>query len=490
MSLPSSAAIPNGNTVRKESPSAGPRELKSRGSRCGVGLTAAVLLFAGTTKAAETGCASPDFGPKADEYLSPYAEAHALSGAVLFIKDGRVLIRRAFDQANREWGIPNEPTTRFRLASVSKQFAAAAILQLADQGKLSIDDPISKFYADAPARWSKVTIKTLLNHTSGIADYTEAPDFDRSAPPSLTFEEIMKRVREQPLQFEPGSKFHYDNTGYILLGYVITKASGHTYGEYLKSHVFDPLGMKDSGLDAVDEIVPRRAAGYTVGPQGWVNAPYQDTNQCNGACGVYSSVDDLWTWERALFGGKVISPASLKLMTTDWGDQYGFGLSVDHVANHEAIFHSGGMPGARAGMYWFPKDRIVSIALANFDGVEIEEVASDLAKLCLGVRVRPEQVVMTPDILDRFVGNYQLSASETLQISQVGDHLLSTASGDTPTPIYAESDHAFFAKIRQFDYSFELDASGHPTALNLLHHGMSFGRFPRISPADPKPPSP
>jgi CubicO group peptidase (beta-lactamase class C family) len=429
-----------------------------------------VLSFPALASAADRACAAPDFARKAEALIAPYEQVQAFSGAVLVARDGRVILQRGVGLADREWNIPNTPDTRFRLGSLTKQFTAASILQLAEQGKLSIDDPISKYYPDAPAAWSKVTIRHLLSHRSGIPTYTAIPGFfEKDARWHHTPEEIIKLTRDKPLEFEPGSKFAYDNTGYIVLGWLIEKVSGQTYADYLKAHIFGPLGMSGTGYDVSEEILPRRASGYDFGPQGWRNAPYLDMSLPYAAGSLYSTVDDLLAWEQALFGGKVVSPASLKLMTTDSGDHYGFGLGIDQLQGHDQIAHDGGINGFSTSLQRYPTDGVTSVALSNTFGASSHKIAADLAMLCLGEAVFPREVKLEPAVLDQYAGVYKLKNGPTFTIVREGDHLLSTAPGLIPARLYAKGERDFFAKTAEGEFTFELDPAG--KVLDLHMHG-------------------
>ncbi len=432
-------------------------------------IAAAALPAPGAARAADRACAGPDFGHKADAVLAPYEQVQAFSGTVLVARDGKVRLRRAIGLANREWGVPNVMDGRFRIGSVTKQFTAAAILQLAEQGKLSIDDPISKYYAEAPAAWSKVTLRRLLTHTSGIPSYTAIPGFF-AGPARLprTPEEIIELTRDQPLQFEPGSKFAYDNTGYILLGYVIEKVSGQSYADYLQDHIFGPLGMADTGYDVTGRILLHRVSGYSYGPAGWANASFLDMSVPYAAGSLYSTVGDLFAWEQALFGGKVVGPASLKLMTTDWGHGYGFGLGVGQLQGHALISHEGGINGFASSLQRFPADGVTSIVLSNFDGAQSQHLAAQLALLCMGEPADPPRVRLNPAVLDRYAGDYELKPALNIRIVREDDHLLASAPGQLPIRLYARDRDAFFSRIRGGDFTFDLDAHGASVAL-VLH---------------------
>jgi CubicO group peptidase (beta-lactamase class C family) len=441
-------------------------------------VAAAVLsLAAAGAQAADGVCAGPDFPRQANEVLAGYQDAQALSGVILFVKDGRVLVRRAYGMADKTWGIPNTLQTRFRIASVGKQFLAAAVLQLAERGKLSIDAPVTDYIPEAPASWRKVTLKQLLNHTSGTPDFTEEPGFGQGLyRPPRSAEDVLKLVRDKPMQFTPGTDFRYDSSGYVLAILIVERVSGQSFADYAQTHIFTPLGMTSSGVDTFGRIVPQHATGYSFSPGGWLEA-----TDLRGVGDIYSTADDLLKWQRGLFGGKVVSPASLKLMTTDWGHGYGFGLVVFKFGEHEGILHNGGEPGWRAALYSYPTDGIVSIALSNFDGIQIDNVAGDLAKACFGITVRPAEVKLPGATLDRYVGDYQIAPGDILHVSRAGDHLLTSTSGDTPTPLYAKNEREFFARIRELEYAFELDASGKSVAMLLSGPGGFNRRLPRIA---------
>ena len=438
-------------------------------------------------QAAPRACATPDFAGQAEAVMAPYEEIQAFSGAVLVARDGRVVLRRGVGLADREWNVSNTPDTKFRLGSLTKQFTAAAILQLAEQGRLSIDDPISKYYPAAPASWSKVTIRRLLTHTSGIPSYTALPGFfDGAARLPHTPEQIIQLTRDKPLEFEPGTKFAYDNSGYIILGYVIEKASGQSYADYLQGHIFGPLGLKDTGYDVTAEVLPRRASGYGPAANGWVNAAFLDMSVPYAAGSLYSTVDDLLKWEDALFAGQVVSPASLKLMTADQGNRYGFGLRIEQQNGHEVIAHAGGIAGFSTSLRRYPKDGVTSIVLANFEAAQSVKIASDLATLCLGEPVYPPEVKLSLVVLDGYAGTYATGPQLTLTIVREGDHLLATAPGQIPTRLYAKGPGVFFAKTRDGEARFELDAQSRPAAL-ILHGEGPDARLNRVAGPGPSP---
>lgn len=353
-------------------------------------LAGALLSLAQAAHAAGSACPNPAFAQAAQAAIAAHEQANTFSGAVLVAIDGQPVLRRGVGLADRERGVAVTPEMNFRVGSITKQFTSAAILQLQEAGKLSIDDPIGKYYRDAPPAWAKITLRHLLTHTSGIPSYTDIPGFfAREARLPHTPEELIKLTRDKPLQFEPGSRFAYDNSGYILLGYVVEKVSGERYADYVQKHLFGPLGMTGSGYDDTGRIIPGRAAGYDRGPGGtWRNATFLDMSVPYAAGSLYSTVDDLLKWDQALYAERLLKPQSLKTMFADYGHHYGLGFFIDRKWGQDRIQHGGDINGFSASFQRYPAARVTAVALANLATPAAEKLASDLAGLCLGADVR------------------------------------------------------------------------------------------------------
>jgi CubicO group peptidase (beta-lactamase class C family) len=344
-------------------------------------LGAVLALLARTALAAS---APPDLPARLDEIAQTYVDNHQFMGTVLLARDETVVFTKSYGSADLEWNIPNSRTTKFRVGSLTKQFTAACILLLEERGKLKVDDPIRQYYPDAPAPWDKITLADLLHHTSGIHSYTNDPEFDVFTKLPATPEDLVKRVRDKPLGFEPGSRMNYSNTGYILLGMVIEKTSGMKYADFLKSNILDPLGMKDSGHDANAMLLPQRAAGYSRGASGTINAQYIDMTVPYSAGSLYSTVDDLLRWQRGLFGGKVLTNASLTKMITPAQKDYAYGVAVVKKPGGTVIRHGGGVPGFNAELAYFPESGYVIVALSNLNGPGTTGMVDKVAGLLLG----------------------------------------------------------------------------------------------------------
>jgi D-alanyl-D-alanine carboxypeptidase len=317
-----------------------------------------------------------DFATDADELV----RKHRLSGAVSVAKDGKPVLRKGYGLANAEWDIPNTPDTKFRIGSITKQFTAVAILQLVEQGKLKLDDPIARHYDGAPAAWEKVTIHHLLNHTSGIPSYTNIKGFFQSSGSRnpLTSAEIVKITQDKPLEFEPGSQYNYNDSAFVLLGHLVEKLSGMKYDAYLREKILTPAGLTDTGYDWTGTVLRKRASGYS--PDG-TNTTYLDMTLPHGAGAMYSTVDDMVQWDRALIAGKLIGKESWTKMTTPGRSNYGYGLIIKTIAGHNSQSHGGGINGFNTHFMRFPDDGVVIAVFSNVNGPVADKLCAELAQL-------------------------------------------------------------------------------------------------------------
>jgi CubicO group peptidase (beta-lactamase class C family) len=324
--------------------------------------------------------------PAFDAQVKSHVDAGDFIGSVLVAKDGHVLYRKSFGLAQAEWDIANTPETKFRLGSITKQFTAVAALQLVEQGKIKLDDPVKKYYADAPPAWDAITIHHLLNHTSGIPSYTGLPNFfEKYAMLPMKPAEIVKLTQDRPLEFTPGSKFNYDNTGYVLLGAIIETVTGKPYGEHLRDVIFTPLGMKDTGYDVTATVLKNRASGYERKGKGLENARYLDMTLPHAAGALYSTVDDLLKWDQALYTEKLITAASRQKMLTPGLNGYGYGWNVRTWGSYTVTEHGGGINGFSTHLLRVPAEKLLVVTLANFSTPGASKLAQELAKLALGI---------------------------------------------------------------------------------------------------------
>jgi CubicO group peptidase (beta-lactamase class C family) len=320
--------------------------------------------------------------PRLEKAVQMRVSKGQFMGAVLVARSGRTVLSKGYGMANLEWHVPNSPRTRFRIGSLTKQFTAASVLLLEERGKLNIADPISRYMPDAPPAWRAITVFNLLTHTSGIPDLTTFPDFDATEAHPATPDELVGRFRDKPLDFPPGTAFKYSNSGYILLGYLIEKITGQTYRQFVQENIFRPLGMKNSGYDSNTEIVFQHAQGYASGKTGLVVAGYVDMSIPFAAGGLYSTTEDLLRWEEALYGGKLLSAASLTKMTTPFKGDYAFGVAVDLDARgNRVIRHGGAIEGFGASLIYVPAERLSVIVLSNIEGPSARDVSDAILKI-------------------------------------------------------------------------------------------------------------
>lgn len=288
-----------------------------------------------------------------DELMKKYYDYGQFNGAILVAEKGKVVYAKGLGLANMEWSMPNQPDTKFRIGSITKQFTATLILQLVEEGKLKLDGKITDYLTDyRKDTGDRVTIHHLLNHTSGIPSYTSRPDFRTAImrnPYKIT--DFVKQLTSGDLEFEPGSKFSYNNSGYVLLGAIIEKVTGKSYETVLTERILKPLGMTNSGYDSTSPLLPKRASGYEKRPSGYVNAPYLDMSLPYAAGSIYSTVEDLYKWDQALHEGKILSAESRKLMFTPGLSNYGYGIRItdEKIGKSELktkiIGHGGGING-------------------------------------------------------------------------------------------------------------------------------------------------
>lgn len=398
------------------------------------------------------------------------------TGAVLVVHNGAILVDQGYGAADLEWKIPNSPAARFRLGSLTKQFTAASFLLLEERGKLSLEDHVSKYMPDAPPAWAAITLKNLLNHTSGIPNFTGFPDYRASESRDTTPAELVLRFRDKPLSFPPGSKFSYSNSGYVLLGYLLERITADTYAHFLQTNIFTPLHMDSTGLDSNAAILPNRAQGYTFGPRGFEHAGYISMTIPFSAGALFSTTGDLLKWENALFYGSLLTPASLKKLTTPALEQYGLGVIMTDSAGHPLVTHNGGIEGFTTYLTQYPQDHLTVVVLANSDSFAPDALGRNLGRIALGQPVIPPvptraQVPVAAATLATYQGNYRLLPGLLLTVTLNGTQLSAQGTGQQSFALYPESQTKFFSKVVDAQILFNLDPTGKPLSLTLFQDG-------------------
>jgi len=314
-----------------------------------------------------------DKAAKIDELMKLYNDYGQFNGAVLVAENGKVIYKKGLGFANMEWNTPNTTDTKFRIASLTKQFTATLILQLVEQGKIKLDGKITDYLPDyRKDTGEKVTIHQLLNHTSGIRNFGSLPEYtEKEQRNFFTVPDFVKKFASGDLEFEPGTKYSYSNSGYFLLGAIIEKVTGKSYEQVLKENIFDPLGMKNSGYDHHDAIICKRAYGYEKTLKGYKNASYLDMSIPYAAGSIYSTVEDLYLWDRALYSDKILSTKSKELMFKPYLSNYGYGIGSREISVGEPKqkvlehAHTGGINGFASLIVRLPGDQHFIVLLDN-----------------------------------------------------------------------------------------------------------------------------
>ncbi|MBZ5679587.1 MAG: beta-lactamase family protein [Acidobacteriia bacterium] len=326
--------------------------------------------------------------PVADYVRTEMQRQHIPGVALLIARHGQIVRSEGFGFANVELQVPVKPATIFQSGSVGKQFTATAVMMLVEEGKVGLDDPLTKYFPDAPAAWKDVTARELLSHTAGFGDYPKKFDFRKD----WTEGELLKLVEGIPLAYPPGTKWEYSNLGYLTLGLLIHHVTGEFYGDFLQQRIFKPLGMETTRIISEADIVPNRAAGYRLVKdelknQEWV-APMVNTT-ADGS--LYFSVLDLAKWDAALYTEKLLKRSSLELMWTPVKLKsgqfnkagYGFGWFVQEQHGHHVVQHDGAWQGFKTTIARYTDDQLTVVVLANLAEAKPEDIAKHVAEIYL-----------------------------------------------------------------------------------------------------------
>ncbi|RTQ47771.1 serine hydrolase [Hymenobacter gummosus] len=408
-------------------------------------------------------------------YMQAQHAVNGFAGVVLVTRHDSVLLHRAYGLADGEWNVPNTLDTKFTLASISKHFTALAVLQLAERGRLRLTDKLSAFVPGFPTG-DAITVHHLLTHTAGLAlDFEDMYLHQMSAPP----DSVLAYLRRQPVKFAPGTGLQYSNVGYYLLGLIIEKASGQTYGEYLQRHIFDVAGMRNTGLNSNLALVPRLARLYFRDGAALVKNPAINWDVNLGHDGLYSTAEDLAKLDQAMRGTALLSEASKALMNTQHNkqfpgkgflDHYGYGIFINPFYNqgHYLLTHSGGYFGAMTTMDRYPQDAVFVTVLSN-NQAESHWISYGLAGILFGKAVQlpyvHQPLPVAPAGLAAYAGRY----GET-DILHVGGQLYLQ---NLETPLLPESERKFFnQKNPDRTVEFLVSKAGRPYALTLTKGGV------------------
>ena len=343
----------------------------------------AIILLASQVALAQ------DHAAKVQEVLTLASKYRQFNGSALVAENGKVIYKGGFGLANMEWNILNTPDTKFRLGSITKQFTSMLTLELVEQGKIKLDGKISDYLPDYRKDiGDKVTVHHLLTHTSGIPSYTSQPGFFQNVSRNpYKVADFVKQYASGNLEFEPGTKYSYNNSGYFLLGAIVEKVTGKTYEQALKEMIFDKVGMKNTGYDLHDPLIAKRASGYAKAGTGYINAAYLDMSIPYAAGSMYSTVEDLYLWDQALYTDKLLTPASKELMYKPFLEEYAYGWVITKTSFKvkdepvSIITHGGGINGFATTIVRFPKEKNLIVILDNTGSQNLNQLSTQIAKI-------------------------------------------------------------------------------------------------------------
>lgn len=388
-----------------------------------------------------------------DALLRPTYQADGTGAAVIAVRGGQTVFRAAYGRANLELAAPMQPDMVFRLASLTKQFTAVAILLLVEQGRLALDAAVGSLLPGYPQRGQPVTVHQLLTHTSGVNSFRN-PEQQRALPQrELTMQEMLALAADAPPESAPGERFLYNDAGYNMLGAIIQQVSGQTYEDFLREQIFGPLGMARTYYEHSERIILGRVTGYQPGPDGIQNVPARNVALAFAAGGLLSTIDDLALWQAALAASRRLRRETLELayMPATLNDGtptgYGYGWQIRSYAGHRIVEHGGEFAGFHNHALHLPDDDIFVAVLTNqLPGVvPPSQLTMRIAALLLGKPYREPVVITLPaTLLDRYCGDYQTRHGEILTLARDGAHLCLQPAGGQSQPLYPESPTSFF----------------------------------------------
>jgi CubicO group peptidase (beta-lactamase class C family) len=403
---------------------------------------------------------------RVDEYVKEQMEKRQVPGlALAVLQGGRVVKARGYGLANVEHSVPVIPNTVFQSGSVGKQFTSAAVMMLMEEERIGLDDPIDKYLAKAPDIWKDITVRHLLNHTSGIREYEEQVDYRRD----FTEEEFVRMAAEHPLDFSPGEHWSYSNTGYVLLGVIVGKVTGRHWGEFVQERIFDQVGMKTARVISDADIVPNRAAGYTLIEGELKNqecvSPFFNST-ADGA--LHFSVLDMANWDATLYTEELLTSESKEAMwtpvTLNGGKKvnYGFGWALNEIRGHRIIEHSGHWQGFAAFIARYVSDSLTVVVLANQGELSPGAIAHGVAGIYVP-ELRPVErraITLVPEKLDAYVGLYEFPSHTLFTVTREGEKLFGSWGEGEKRELLAESDGEFFYEDRETRLEFVKNERG------------------------------
>ena len=386
-----------------------------------------------------------------DKIISEQFKPNETGCAALVAQKGKIIYHKAFGIADIELNVPMKTDMVFRIGSISKQFTAISILQLMEKGKLRLQDPITSYVTGYPSSGEKITIEHLLTHTSGIVNVTAMKNFGDIKRKDLTTAEVIDFFKNEPLEFEPGSKWSYSNSGYILLGHIIEKVSGISYAQYLDENIFKPCSMSSSFLGDAARIIKNRASGYAKKGDQTVNAEFISMSIPHGAGGIVSTVEDLYKWNRVLLENKLVKKSTLEKafqrykLTDGKETDYGYGWFFLNIQGQPTVEHGGGIDGFLTSSIYIPSHDVFVAVFSNSTGQSPELIAAKLAAVTIGKPYEYKEIAFDKSSADAHVGVYENNEGTMMNVYSEGDKMFTEfPDGNTKQLKPFEKDKYFY----------------------------------------------
>lgn len=421
--------------------------------------------LAGLTKGEKHKLYLDDVRLKLKEYMKTYSSVWDISCSILVAKDEEVLFCNSYGYANLEHKVSNRVDTKFWIASITKQFTAAAIMILQEQGLLKVRDAIVKYFPEYPEFDSRITIHHLLTHTSGIVNYSDLSNWEDTIQ-KLYYgeEEFIELFKDIPLEFEPGTRWSYSNTGYYLLGSIVERVSGEAFDSFIRKNIFDKIPINNTDFIKEYEVVPNMASGYEYNGPVLVKGHFSEMTKIWPSGGLYSTVEDLYKWNMAMHKGMFISDTSLSQMYANHVNNYGYGTDVYEKFKRKAVGHNGFYCGFLSQFYYYPDEGVFVCILGNNSYINVWRLCDELAAIVLeepyGIPERPKEICGELSQFDKYMGTYDNGAGLTIRVFREFNKIYLRFNKDNIYTIYPIGDNMFCNELLDEQYIFERDKKG------------------------------
>ena len=417
-----------------------------------------------------------DKSEKLDELIKAYANQSRFNGSVLVIKDGETLLDKGYGLSNVKENLSNKANTIFQVGSITKQFTAAIILKLQEDKKINLQDKLSKYFPGYP-NGDSITIEHLLTHTSGIYSYTNDREF-MSSKVSIphTRDQMISLFKDKPLQFTPGTKWRYSNSGYLLLGYIIEDLTGLTYQQAVRHYIFDPLQMRNSGFAYTQFNNKQKATGYSqLVDEINTLAPSIDSTISFASGSIYSTTEDLYKFQQGMQSHVIISKSTLEKASTSFMNNYGYGFEIDSIAGKRIIGHSGSIHGFVSNLVWVPGENTVVILLNNVTSPHLGKITHNIISLLFDqpyeLPVSRVAISIPEKTLQQYTGVYEIAPQFAITISLVNGSLIGTPQGQESRKLHPEKEDQFFLKEVDGQFKFTRNDENEISSVTFFQSG-------------------